>query len=109
MPVKVTLDALTEEDLMRILTEPENALTKQYERLLAMDGIKLVFEPSGIREIARQAIGRKIGARGLRSILEEVMEGIMYELPGRKGAVECHITDTTVKEGYAGVVYRRQR
>lgn len=109
LPVKVTLDALTEEDLMRILTEPENALTKQYERLLAMDGIKLVFEPSGIREIARQAIGRKIGARGLRSILEEVMEGIMYELPGRMDAVECHITDTTVKEGYAGVVYRRQR
>lgn len=109
LPVKVTLGALTEQDLVRILTEPENALTKQYERLLAMDGIKLVFEPSGIREIASQAIERGIGARGLRSILEEVMEGIMYELPGRNGAVECHITDTTVKEGYAGVVYRRKR
>lgn len=109
LPVKVTLDALTEQDLMRILTEPENALTKQYERLLAMDGIKLVFEPSGIREIARQAMERKIGARGLRSIIEEVMEGIMYELPGRKDAVECHVTDATVREGYAGVVYRRRR
>lgn len=109
LPVRVTLDELTETDLMKILTEPENAITKQYVRLLAMDGIKLVFEPSGVREIARQAIERKIGARGLRSIMEEVMEGIMYELPGRKDAVECHVTDTTVSEGYASVVYRHRK
>ena len=109
LPIRVMLEELTEQELVRVLTEPDNALTKQYIRLLEMDGIKLVFERSGIHAIAHLAYEKKLGARGLRSILEEVMEGIMYELPGRKDAVECHITDGTVNEGYAGVVYRHKK
>ena len=81
LPVIATLDSLTREDLVRILTEPKNAMTKQYQTLMKMDGVDLVFEQEALQAIADRAIERKIGARGLRSILEAVMTDFMYEVP----------------------------
>ena len=81
LPVVATLDSLTREDLVRILTEPKNAMTKQYQTLMKMDGVDLVFEQEALQAIADRAIERKIGARGLRSILEAVMTDFMYEVP----------------------------
>ena len=84
IPVIAVLDELDEEALVRVLTEPKNALIKQYQKLLAMDGVELEFTDDAIREIAREAIKRKTGARGLRAIVEEIMLDVMYEIPNRK-------------------------
>ena len=97
LPILVTLDALDEDALIRILTEPKNALCKQYETLLDMDNIRLVFENDAIREIARQAIERKCGARGLRAIIENAMLDTMFELPGLPDVNECIITKEAIK------------
>ena len=99
LPIVVTLDALDEDALVRILTEPKNALCKQYEALLDMDGIRLTFEEDAIREIARQAIVRKCGARGLRAIIEDAMLDTMFELPGMPDVNECIITKEAVSGG----------
>ncbi len=80
-----TLNEITTEDMIRILTQPKNALLRQYEKLFAIDGAKLKFEDEAIKEVANQAIKRKTGARGLRSIMEDVMIDIMYDLPELKG------------------------
>ena len=96
LPIVVTLDGLDEDALVRILTEPKNALCKQYEALLDMDGIRLTFEEDSIREIARQAIERKCGARGLRAIIEDAMLDTMFELPGMPDINECIITKEAV-------------
>ena len=92
VPVTVTLKALEEEALCRIITEPKNALAKQYQKLLDMDGVKLTFDEGAVRAIAKKALKRKIGARGLRSIVEDVMRDVMYELPSVEGASACRIT-----------------
>lgn len=81
LPVIVTLDELDERDLVRILTEPEESLTKEYQALVAADGLELEFREDGLREIARIAKEKQIGARGLRSIMEDVMMGAMYDTP----------------------------
>ena len=81
MPVITSLQNLKQEDLVRILTEPKNALTKQYEALLAMDNVKLEFQPKALEAVARKAVERQIGARGLRAVMEEVMTKIMYVIP----------------------------
>ena len=99
LPIVVTLDGLDEDALVRILTEPKNALCKQYEALLDMDGIRLTFEEDSIREIARQAIERKCGARGLRAIIEDAMLDTMFELPGMPDINECIITKEAVTGG----------
>ena len=99
LPVVVTLDGLDEDALVRILTEPKNALCKQYDALLDMDGIRLTFEEEAIREIARQAIERKCGARGLRAIIEDAMLDTMFELPGMPDVNECIITKEAVTGG----------
>ena len=91
LPIVVTLDQLDENALVQILTEPKNALCKQYEKLLDMDGIQLEFEPDALREIAKQAISRKSGARGLRAIIENVMLDTMFELPSRADVEKCVI------------------
>ena len=91
LPIVVTLDQLDENALVQILTEPKNALCKQYEKLLDMDGIQLEFEPDALREIAKQAISRKSGARGLRAIIESVMLDTMFELPSRADVEKCVI------------------
>ena len=111
LPIVVTLDGLDEDALVRILTEPKNALCKQYEALLDMDGVKLTFEEDAVREIAKQAIARKCGARGLRAIIEDAMLDTMFDLPGMAEINECVITPDSVKGGkpklIAGVRNRR--
>ena len=106
LPVVATLDTLTKDDLVRILTEPKNAMTKQYETLMKMDGVELVFEPAALEAIADRAIDRKIGARGLRSIMESVMTDIMYTVPSDTGIVRVVITEDSVREGGQPVVLR---
>lgn len=83
IPILTTLEPLNENDLVKILTEPKNALVKQYKKLLKMDNIDLEFEPSALHAIAHKAIVRNTGARGLRSIIEDVMQNMMFELPSR--------------------------
>ena len=95
LPVIVSLDDLKEDDLVRILTEPEYALTKEYQELLEADGIKLEFENSALKEIAKVALDRHTGARGLRSIMEDIMMDIMYTAPNEAGK-RCIITKKTV-------------
>ncbi len=99
LPVTVTLDALDEDALMRILTEPRNALVKQYQKLVELDGAELVFEEDAIRAIASQAIERKSGARGLRSIIENAMLDTLFDLPGRKDVRKCVITKDVIEKG----------
>ncbi len=97
LPIVVSLDQLDEEALVKILTEPRNALVKQYVRLLEMDGITLEFEKEALEGIAKQAILRKSGARGLRAIIEGVMLDTMFELPVRNDISRCIITAASVK------------
>ena len=96
MPIIVTLENLDEHALMRILTEPRNALTKQYQRLFEMDGVELTFDEDALLEVAKKAIERKTGARGLRAILEDVMLDIMYDIPSREDITTCRITKDVI-------------
>lgn len=98
--VLTTLVEISKEDMVRILVEPKNALTKQYQKLFEMDAVKLTFEEDALREIAQKALDRKTGARGLRSILEQALLDIMYDLPELEG-YEVVITDKVVNEGAA--------
>lgn len=96
VPVTVALDSLDEEALIRILTEPKNAITKQYKKLFEMDGVELIFEEDALAEIAKQSFKRKIGARGLRAIMESVMMDSMYNIPSDTKAIKCFITKEAV-------------
>jgi ATP-dependent Clp protease ATP-binding subunit ClpX len=96
IPVVATLDELDESALVRILTEPKNALVKQYQKLLSFDNVKLKFTDKANTAIAKEAISRKTGARGLRAILEEVMLDVMYEIPSQQHIKECVITDDVI-------------
>ncbi|ABY93563.1 ATP-dependent Clp protease ATP-binding subunit ClpX [Thermoanaerobacter brockii subsp. lactiethylicus] len=96
VPIVVTLDPLSKDDLVRILTEPKNALTKQYEKLFELDGVKLEFDKKALGLIADMALERKTGARGLRAILEEIMLDVMYEIPSSDNIEKCIITEETV-------------
>jgi len=100
LPVVATLDPLDRDALVRILTEPKNALTKQFTKLLDMDGVDLVFEPGALEAIADQATARKLGARGLRSMMEAILLEPMFELPGesRRGRTTLRITRENVLE-----------
>ncbi len=98
VPVVVTLEALTEEVLISILTEPKNALVKQYKRLLELDGVKLEFDDDALKLIAQEALKRKTGARGLRAIIEGIMCNVMYEIPSIDGASVCRVTKEVVAE-----------
>ena len=106
LPVVATLDSLTREDLVRILTEPKNAMTKQYQTLMKMDGVDLVFEQEALQAIADRAIERKIGARGLRSILEAVMTDFMYEVPSDNSIQRITITAPFVRGEGEAIVER---
>ena len=97
LPIVVTLDALDEEALVRILTEPRNALVKQYQKIFGMDGVDLVFTKEAVAVVAREAQTRKTGARALRSILEEVMLDIMYDIPSLPNARKCVITPEVIE------------
>jgi ATP-dependent Clp protease ATP-binding subunit ClpX len=96
VPVGVALDMLDEEALIRILTQPKNAITKQYKKLFELDGVELEFEEDALAEIAKQSFKRKIGARGLRAIMEAVMMDSMYNLPSDTKAIKCIITKEAV-------------
>ncbi|MCI6966340.1 ATP-dependent Clp protease ATP-binding subunit ClpX [bacterium] len=96
MPIIVTLHQLDQDALIDILTKPKNALTRQYKRLFEMDGVELVFEDDALVEIAKKAIERKTGARGLRAICEEVMLDIMYDIPSRTDVKRCVITKDVI-------------
>jgi ATP-dependent Clp protease ATP-binding subunit ClpX len=96
LPVTATLDDLDEDMLIDILTRPRNAIVKQYQKLFEMEGVVLKFTESALNAIAREAVRRKTGARGLRAILEELMLDVMYDLPGKVNVRECVITDEVV-------------
>ena len=97
VPIIVTLDLLDEEALMRIITEPKNAMVKQYKKLLEFDGVELVFEDDAIREIAKQSAERKTGARGLRAIMEKTMLDTMFTIPSAEKAVKCIVSAAAVR------------
>ncbi len=96
VPIIVTLEQLTEDAMISILTEPKNALTKQYQRLFEMDGVDLAFDDDALKEIAKLTIARNTGARGLRAILEDIMLPIMYEIPSRSDISSVLITKSAV-------------
>ncbi|WP_054027209.1 ATP-dependent protease ATP-binding subunit ClpX [Bacillus sp. FJAT-28004] len=98
LPIISTLEPLDEPALVRILSEPKNALVKQYQKLLEMDNVKLDFEPAALDAIAKEAIKRNTGARGLRAIIESIMLEVMYEVPSRDDLSTCLITEQTVQE-----------
>ena len=100
LPAVVSLDTLDEQALVRILQEPKNALVKQYQTLLAMDGVELEFAPDALEEVAKTALARKTGARGLRGVLESVMTDIMFRIPSDQTVSRVVITrDTVTGEG----------
>lgn len=98
MPVVVTLNPLDEAALVQILTEPRNALIKQYQRFLEMDGVDLEFEPGALTAIAEEALKRNAGARGLRSIIESTMRNVMYDVPSRDDVTKCIVTEATIRQ-----------
>ena len=98
VPVIVTLESLDETALIKILTEPKNALTRQYQRLFEMDGVDLIVTEDALREVAKKAIERKTGARGLRAIMEDVMLDIMYDIPSMTDVKSCEITGETIRK-----------
>lgn len=97
LPVLVTLEELSKDALVRIITEPKNALVKQYKKLFDMDHVDLEIQPDAIEAIAEKALERKTGARGLRGIMEKIMTNIMYEVPSRDDVKKCIITRETVE------------
>jgi ATP-dependent Clp protease ATP-binding subunit ClpX len=106
LPVIATMEELVEEDLIRILKEPRNALTKQYMKLFEFEGITLRFTEGALQAVAKKALARKSGARGLRSVMEEAMLDVMYELPSDEHAVECVINEQVITKGeYPVILY----
>ncbi|MGI6546294.1 MAG: ATP-dependent protease ATP-binding subunit ClpX [Fastidiosipilaceae bacterium] len=96
VPVAVTLESLDEDALVRILSEPKNALIKQYRYMLKLDGVELEFEEEAVRAIARLALERKTGARGLRAVIEEIMMDVMYDVPSLENVERCVVTESCV-------------
>ena len=96
IPVLTHVDDLGEDDLVRVLTEPKNALVRQYQKLFELDGVTLRFTSDALRSIAHKALERKTGARGLRNVMESVMLDIMYELPSLVDVKECVINDAVI-------------
>ena len=96
LPVTVTLNSLDEDMMMAILSQPKNALIKQYQRMMEMDGVRLSFEDEAVRLIAQEAMRHKTGARGLRAVLEKIMRNVMYEVPSIDGVTACRVTKDVV-------------
>jgi ATP-dependent Clp protease ATP-binding subunit ClpX len=99
LPVVATLNELNEEALIQILVEPKNALVKQYQKLLAMEGVELEIRPAALLAIAKKALKRKTGARGLRSMLEHALLDVMFELPSSKGVVRVVLDENQINGG----------
>lgn len=98
LPVVVTLSSLGKDALIRILKEPKNALIKQYQRFMEMDGVELEFEDAALEAIAEEALKRNAGARGLRAIIESIMRNVMYDVPSRNDVRKCIVTEATVRQ-----------
>lgn len=107
LPVIASLNSLTREDLVRILTEPKNAMSKQYKVLMEFDGVDLEFEPSALEAIADRALDMEIGARGLRSVMEDVMTSVMYDIPSDDGIEKVVITEESVNKKKEPTVVRK--
>ena len=105
LPIVTTLKPLSEDDLIKILTEPKNALTKQYQELLSMDNVKLEFEESALHRIAELAVKKEIGARGLRSIIEKAMQKVMYSIPDMTDAKKVVVTSGVIDGTEDALVY----
>src|SRR5688572_24813331 len=99
LPVTSAVHQLSREDLITILTEPRNAIIKQFQRFFSFDGIELVFTDDALKSIAYKAIQRETGARGLRSIIEEILLEVQFELPSRRDVKKCVVTKETVEKG----------
>lgn len=99
LPIIVSLEELDENALVRVLTEPKNAIIKQYQKMFAIEGVNLTFTPDALTSIAKEAIKRKTGARGLRAILEDIMLDAMYEIPGNRNVSELQITSDIIQGG----------
>lgn len=109
LPVIATMEELLEEDLVRILKEPKNALTKQYQKLFEFDGVSLRFTEGALSAIAQKALTRKSGARGLRSVMESAMLEVMYDLPSKENVQECVISEQVINEGdYPVILYHNK-
>lgn len=109
LPVIVALHPLNEDALVRILSEPKNALIRQYQKLLGMDHVELIFEDAAIHAIAKKAIERNTGARGLRAIIEKIMTKVMYEIPGMKDVESCTVTEDNILNGTQPVLKRKKQ
>jgi ATP-dependent Clp protease ATP-binding subunit ClpX len=109
IPVVTTLEPLDVEALVSILTEPKNALVKQYQKMLEADGVELVFEKDALKAIAEKTIKHETGARGLRGILENLMLDVMYDIPSRKDIVKCIISKDTVTKGKAPMLVYKEK
>lgn len=110
LPVLCPLEELSENELVRVLTEPDDAITKEYQLLFEKDGVKLEFDEEALKETAKTALNKKTGARGLRSILEDVILDIMYELPDKKEHIsKCIITKESIKTKEPTIIKKRQR
>jgi len=108
IPIITSLTELSEEDLIRILTEPKNALVKQYMKLFDLDKVRLRFTSNALAAIARKSIERKTGARGLRNVMENIMLDIMYQLPSLTGVTECVINKSVVEKGQDPLLFYQQ-
>lgn len=108
LPVIVALHPLNEDALVRILSEPKNALIRQYQKLLGMDHVELIFEDAAVHAIAKKAIERNTGARGLRAIIEKIMTKVMYEIPGMKDVESCTVTEDNILNGTQPVLKRKK-
>jgi ATP-dependent Clp protease ATP-binding subunit ClpX len=107
--VIATLDELDEGSLVNILTGPKNALSKQYAKLFELEDVRLRFTDGALRAVARQALARKSGARGLRAILESAMLEVMYDIPSREDVVECVVNEDVIEQGAEPLlVYKRE-
>lgn len=109
LPVIVALHPLNEDALVRILSEPKNALIRQYQKLLGMDHVELIFEDAAVHAIAKKAIERNTGARGLRAIIEKIMTKVMYEIPGMKDVESCTVTEDNILNGTQPVLKRKKQ
>jgi ATP-dependent Clp protease ATP-binding subunit ClpX len=108
LPVVATLSELSEDALMQILTEPKNALVKQYNKLFGMEGVELEIRPSALKAIAKKALARKTGARGLRSILEQSLIDTMFELPNSTNVEKVVVEESTIEENKPPLLVYRE-
>ena len=99
LPVVAAIHQLTRDDLITILTEPRNAIIKQFQRFFGFDGIELIFSDDALKAVADRALERETGARGLRSIIEEILLEVQFELPSRRDVKKCVVTRETVEKG----------